>query len=230
MRNTANNSDCLWDGFAKSFNMKRLLTYLAWIISVVFHPLGMTVAGSVFFILCYFIPYFPDRSDFFHIIMGYCLPVFALYYLLPISLCAIYVFFFRKDFDLDSKHLRLRMLTIVIISYSSSLIFNGLNTNILNPYLCSCDILLIITLIISFFWRISFHTIGIGGILGLLFYLQVFQAQLFSNLTFALIPAIVITAGIIGSARLYLNAHTPSQIYVGYIVGFLGICGGMVVY
>jgi membrane-associated phospholipid phosphatase len=210
--------------------MKRFLTYLAWIISAVFHPLGMTVIGSMIFILCYFLPYFPDRSDFFHIIMSYCLPVFALYYLLPISLCAVYVFFNRENFDLNSNRHRLRMLLIVMIAYSFSLIFNGLKTNILNPYLFSCDFLLFITLVISSFWRISFHTIGIGGILGLLFYLQVFQELTYSSLAFTLIPITVITAGVIGSARLYLNAHTPSQIYVGYIVGFLGVCGGMIVY
>lgn len=210
--------------------MEKFLNIIAWAISIVFHPLGMTVVGCAIYIYCYLTPFFPIQNDYFKIILDYCLPVFALYYLLPIILCSVYALFFRKNFDLNSKRHRLVMLCIVILSYSTNLLFNGLNTYILNEYLVCCNCLLVIALVISYSWRISLHTIGIGGILGLLLFFQLFQDQAFSSTALTLIPVTIITAGVIGSARLYLNAHTPLQIYTGYIVGIVGMCLGMILF
>lgn len=208
--------------------MEKFLNIIAWAISIVFHPLGMTVVGCAIYIYCYLTPFFPIQNDYFKIILDYCLPVFALYYLLPIILCSVYALFFRKNFDLNSKRHRLVMLCIVILSYSTNLLFNGLNTYILNEYLVCCNCLLVIALVISYSWRISLHTIGIGGVIGLLCYLQICQ-PFASAVALSLLPPILVVAGLIGSARLQLNAHTPLQVYVGYLVGIVGVCAGMAV-
>ncbi len=43
-----------------------------------------------------------------------------------------------------------------------------------------------------------------------------------------LIPVVVsvILAGIVSSARLYLNAHTPHEVYAGVVLGF-AVCFGI---
>ena len=70
--------------------------------------------------------------------------------------------------------------------------------------------------IITLKWKISVHMIGIGGALGLILgYTQLFP----TNMTHILM-LIALVAGILGSSRLTLDAHTKSQVYVGFLVGF----------
>ncbi|MCK4288907.1 MAG: hypothetical protein KAW86_06865, partial [Bacteroidales bacterium] len=75
--------------------------------------------------------------------------------------------------------------------------------------------LLIITLIINFFWKISIHMIGIGGMLGTLIGLSFLWMI---DIPF-LIILLILCSGITGFARLKLNAHNPAQVYTGFVIG-----------
>ncbi len=69
---------------------------------------------------------------------------------------------------------------------------------------------------LSFRYKVSIHMIGIGGLCGVLFGLsRVLNADLLPIILFA-----IITAGVLGTARLTLSAHTPGQIYWGFLIGF----------
>jgi len=73
---------------------------------------------------------------------------------------------------------------------------------------------------VTFFWKMSAHTIGIGGVLGVL---AVF-GMYFPSLDLAyLLVATLLLGGLVASARLYLDAHRPAEVYVGLLVGF-AIC------
>ena len=70
---------------------------------------------------------------------------------------------------------------------------------------------------INFFTKISAHTSAIGGCLGVIFFYQyVSTSGDIKPVCFCLL-----IAGLVGFARLYLNEHTPKQIYSGFIVGLL---------
>jgi len=71
--------------------------------------------------------------------------------------------------------------------------------------------------IISLKWKISAHMIGLGGLTGLV---VMASLNLNINLYFSLIGVIIAT-GLTGSSRLYLRAHTPEQVYSGYLVGLV---------
>ena len=75
----------------------------------------------------------------------------------------------------------------------------------------------ITALIISLFWKISMHMMGMGGFVGALIGLtQIVPVDL------ALwVMIIVFLSGLTGFARLKLNAHTPMQVYAGFIGGLL---------
>nr|WP_262916634.1 PA-phosphatase [Belliella kenyensis] len=73
---------------------------------------------------------------------------------------------------------------------------------------------------ISFFWKISAHMIGAGGLLG--FVLASTQMVMGHSLLGYAMGAVLLV-GLVGSSRLYLNTHTPLQVWVGFFVGFL-IC------
>ena len=72
---------------------------------------------------------------------------------------------------------------------------------------------------ITFFWKISAHALGIGGIVGLLGGLaQQHEAKSFLLLA---VLACVLLSGLILSARLALKAHTWQELLGGWCVGWV---------
>ena len=63
----------------------------------------------------------------------------------------------------------------------------------------------------------SLHMIGIGGIIGFVMIMS-FEYQLNFN---SLLASLFLVAGLIGVARLSLNAHKPGEVYIGFLVGVL---------
>ncbi|MBN1111491.1 MAG: hypothetical protein JXA53_01075 [Bacteroidales bacterium] len=80
--------------------------------------------------------------------------------------------------------------------------------------------------IISYFWKISAHMVGIGGIVGLII---VVIFRFYTQLNFFLICAII-AAGLIGTARLYLKEHTAAQVYLGFLLGVVAVILPFVIY
>lgn len=74
---------------------------------------------------------------------------------------------------------------------------------------------ILIAMFINFKWKISAHMVGIGGLIGVLTGLTI---RLHMNFIF-LIVLFILLAGFLGTARLILKAHVPSQIFVGFFVG-----------
>jgi len=76
---------------------------------------------------------------------------------------------------------------------------------------------ILLTWFINFKWKISAHTVGIGGTagaaLGVIYRLHAEMYTVFILLIFF--------SGILAYARLKLNAHTPSQVYSGFALGFI---------
>ncbi|BDD07672.1 hypothetical protein FUAX_01040 [Fulvitalea axinellae] len=78
--------------------------------------------------------------------------------------------------------------------------------------------LIILLTFITYFWQISVHSAGVAGLAGILGFLS------FQDLTGSLIwptAVCIFLAGIVMSARLYLNCHTPAQVYAGGLLGFM---------
>jgi len=71
--------------------------------------------------------------------------------------------------------------------------------------------------IINFFTKISAHTSAIGGCVGVIYFYQ--YASSSGDITPVCICLGI--AGLIGFARLYLDEHTPRQVYAGFTVGLL---------
>ena len=74
----------------------------------------------------------------------------------------------------------------------------------------------VFAVIINLKWKISIHMIGIGAFVGTFFGLSTFMMV---DLRFPILLTLLI-AGLLGSARLTLGAHTSMQIYAGFFVGF----------
>ncbi|RAJ95799.1 hypothetical protein LX87_03548 [Larkinella arboricola] len=72
--------------------------------------------------------------------------------------------------------------------------------------------------LISLFWKISAHSVGISGMVGVLFGIAVKYSEL--TLLYPLL-LLIILAGLLASARLHLNAHTPTQVAAGMALGLV---------
>jgi len=92
----------------------------------------------------------------------------------------------------------------------------------ISVYLRISTVLILLTGVITIFWKISLHGVGIGGVIGFLMGLnQQTQLAYFG----ILLSGLFLIAAIILSARLRLNVHSPQQVYIGFV---LGICSSFV--
>jgi membrane-associated phospholipid phosphatase len=74
-------------------------------------------------------------------------------------------------------------------------------------------------------WKISIHMLGMGSIVGLL----VGLTMRYQSALLPIILSIIIVSGLVGYARLRLDAHTPGQVYAGFALGVLVMLGAVLV-
>lgn len=74
------------------------------------------------------------------------------------------------------------------------------------------------TFVVSLFWKISAHAVGMGGGLGLLLILNRLVPDAMMMVPIALV---LLLGGAVISARLSLHKHTPAQVYTGFASGLL---------
>ena len=80
------------------------------------------------------------------------------------------------------------------------------------------------TLIITIWWKISAHMVGIGGLLGALIGLSMIHGLFL----LPMIALVVMVAGVLGTARLYTSDHTQGQIIAGAGIGWCCTQGALV--
>lgn len=195
--------------------MKNILTPVARFTSVIFHPLLIPTIG---FLLLF-------NSDFYFSILPWnvkrymLLVVFMSTCVLPAI--SILILSLNPKFDLNMEKNTDRVLPLFISSisyYLGYLLLKRLPVFPVYNVLLIGSVLVQIALIpISMRWKISAHAAAIGGlvgvVLGLSFRLQENPVQLLSLL--------VLAAGLVGTSRLILKKHTQSQVYAGFLTGFL---------
>jgi membrane-associated phospholipid phosphatase len=139
-----------------------------------------------------------------------------------------------KTLNINERNERIIPLFITMALYylsyiSMNQVFHQLDISIhaaIKAFILAATIAIGITTIITFFWKISLHMVGVGGLLGLLVALML-RYHVFNQTS--LIIAIVLF-GLVGFARLWLKAHTNAQTYIGYLIGFLTVSITMLVY
>jgi hypothetical protein len=86
--------------------------------------------------------------------------------------------------------------------------------------------LVVVATLITFVYKVSVHSLALGGFVGILFPLIRFSPTLLFPTTF-----IVAITGIVISSRLILDAHTPRETLVGSLAGVLtGYCGMLLLF
>jgi len=105
--------------------------------------------------------------------------------------------------------------TVIWMSFGYYLLQNLLfYTPILKAELLGAIIIILLAAIISKFWKISLHLLGIGGIVGVFIALQIIHG----NFLYLLLLFILLS-GLLGVARIKQKAHNYAQVYAGFLVG-----------
>ncbi len=196
---------------------------VAKIISYLFHPLLFPTYGLL--LLLYTNPNrFGHFGEKLHIV--WLIIIFALTFLFP----AIWLLMMKRLEMIDSLNLETNKERIVpFIATATFYLWTAWmfksNVNMKIPtdklifymMLGSC-FTIFMALCINIFMKISLHTMGAGNLLGIIFPLISISTY---DLRFVFV-ALILVAGIIGVSRLILKAHTPREVYAGYLVGFTG--------
>lgn len=197
-----------------SEELTQIEKYSAKIVSFFFHPLLMPTFGLllIFHSGTYLETINSEAKNFLYLIIGFStciLPVLSL----P-------VFIYRKlikNIEMDLRYQRITPTIIALIFYFLGfyLLKNLPMPAILIAYISSIVAVASIALLITIWWKISFHTLAIGGITGALIALSL---RLDADVQYFIMIS-VITAGVIATARLRLNAHNSLQVVTGFIIG-----------
>jgi len=105
--------------------------------------------------------------------------------------------------------------TVIWMSFGYYLLQNLLfYAPILKAELLGAIIIILIAAMVSKFWKISLHLLGIGGVVGVFIALQIMHGGFLYLLLF-----FILFSGLLGVARIKQKAHNHAQVYVGFLVG-----------
>ena len=92
-------------------------------------------------------------------------------------------------------------------------------------FLLAACLSIVIVLFISNFWKISAHMAGLGGLSGLVIALS---EKVGTDMMMYLL-ALLFLSGLAGYARLRLNSHSATQVYLGFLTGLLTVYFVMII-
>lgn len=191
------------------------------ILSVIFHPSLMPSLGLlIIFNTGTYISYLPfeiKRLIFYVILISTAL----------LPLITVPVLKFQnviRDLSLNDRKERIipMIFTLIFYAFAAILLLRfSVVPRFIQLSLLACAVSILFALLISIRWKISIHMLGIGGLTGIVFGLIKLNA---ANIHMYIIMAIL-ASGLLGFSRLFLNAHKPAQVYVGFLTGFATVFG-----
>lgn len=197
------------------------MTALAKFISAIFHPLLVPTYGIILLlgIHTHSILIIPDNSKVFLIafvfISTFVLPAFVILILKKMGVVTSYQMPNRRE----------RVLPVLIVGIAFFVTYYFLKRvgvfGIISLFMAGSTLIVLLALLINYATKISLHTTAWGGLLG-----AIIGFSLRYNLDLSItISIVILTIGLITTSRLKLNAHTPFQVYLGFLLGSLSMLG-----
>lgn len=201
---------------------------VAKIISVLFHPL--LLATYLVAIVGFYFPVMLAISPrFLNIILGF---VFCFTFILPVVNIMMFRYFGTiSSYTMHSRNERMVPFVAITVIYLVMvfLFYQKLPlSDNFNKLMVIVTTLVVASTIITFFHKVSIHSLAACGMIGILLPLN--KAVENGQLLWPTALAFVL-AGLIMSARLYLNAHTFNEVITGAVTGFtIGFAGMLVLF
>ncbi len=190
--------------------------YFAQIVSYIFNPLFIPFLAVIIIFLSgsIFSFYSTQAIRWILLITGIgtiVIPVFSIQILLFLR--------YINDFQMENRKERIIPYTLVLLSYIFTyFILKKIEApSIFKGIILATIISLSLNILVLFFWKISSHALGAGGLLALT--LLLYTRWYATHFTF--LYAAILLSGMICSARLIVKAHNETQIYVGALTGFI---------
>lgn len=203
----------------ENFQLER---FIARAISLLFHPILLTLYGIFMLYQLDLYNYYPHE---FHKWISkelekWIYMVVAINtILIPLSLIPFYLYRkFILSVRMEQSHERIIPLIVQsILFFITYYILNRFYApELITTYILTGGLIVFIALIISWNWKISLHLLGMGAITGIFFILSLKHKIDVNNYLIILLLA----SGLVAYSRLKLEAHNPNQIYAGFSVGF----------
>ena len=198
------------------------------IISIVFHPLLLatylvTIVGFYFPVMLAISP----RN--FNIILGF---VFCFTFILPVVNIIMFRYFGTiSSYTLHSRSERLVPFVAIMIIYLVMifLFYNKLPLSAnFNKLMTIVTALVVVSTMITFFYKVSIHSLAVCGLVGMLLPLN---KAIENNVLLWPTAITLVIAGLIMTSRLYLNAHTFNEVLTGAVTGFtIGFAGMLIMF
>ena len=198
--------------------MNKALRFLAQLASWLFHPLLMPVLG--FFLFFQFPTYLQliyspqDRVSLLVLLASTT-------FLVPSLTTLLFVIIFRLN-DLQLPDAKTRRLPLLATAIYYSVGYYLIKVKIPLPlplqlYFLGALLAVVLNMLINRYYKISSHAIGVGGLFGgVLSFMYLFHIG-----QVGILVSCAFLMGIIATSRLYLQSHTPFQVYLGLLLGFL---------
>ncbi|WP_100629335.1 PA-phosphatase [Algoriphagus formosus] len=191
---------------------------IALVISIVFQPL--IVPTLVFGLILFGVP---EASS---VPASFKLRIFYLIVLSTLVIPMLTIFGLRLSGTVKSLHMHTikdRAIPFSVTTvYFLMTVYFMFKINELDPILWqSLGVIALVVLVltvVTFFWKMSAHMTGIGGLVAIVVVLGLKFANF--QVLYPLLLSLLLS-GVVGSSRLYLDAHKPVEIYTGFIFGFL---------
>ena len=199
-------------------------------LSGLFHPLLITT--YMFVLLALINPFlFGSRSLFSAAAAVVLIQIFLYTFVIPlVAVLIMLALNMINSVMIEDRMQRVGPLLLVMVLYfwvCYNLMSQGQVPNIFSTFMIGVAVALALAFAVNVVDKISLHAVGMGGLVGMvLVCLGVFGSRGMEiggwtvSLGLVLIGAILL-AGLVGSARLALGAHDKSQVYMGYMVGFI---------
>lgn len=191
---------------------------IASVISYMSHPLLMPMIGLV--VISNSGTYAADLDHRFTNFIY--LSTFLLTFMIPVALMPLlYYTGMAGSLQFSERRERLLPLYLTLFFYIAAyvLIRKLPVSQVYQRFMFTACLSVLLVLAISYFWKISAHLVGWGGVVGLI---MILSYRFGSDMMIFLVIAILLT-GITAFARLRLNEHVPLQVYSGFLLGLITI-------
>ncbi len=195
-----------------------ILTKTAKAISIAFHPLFMPLYGLIIIFsaptLFGYLPPNVKRILFFIVLINNVL--------LPISLLP-YLRYRNHitSWSMENRKERMLPLFIATILYAATsyIIIRYPVPVFIKTFIAGIFIVSLSVTAINLWWKISIHSVAAGSIAALVLVLSI---KMNSTLLWPLL-IVILGSGLTLSARLKLNAHSPLEVWTGFLFGYAGL-------
>lgn len=150
--------------------------------------------------------------------------IISMFFTVTFAMPAMMIYMMHRKGIISSLQMEIRaerfyplLLTAIFWGIGYSLISRTGLPVVYYQYLLGGIAALIVAMIVNYFWKISLHMLGMGGLTGVFLG---FSFRIGIDI-FLLLTILILLSGLVGYARLKVNSHNPPQIYAGYIIGVI---------